>query len=103
MRVAVTGATGFVGRAIASRLVDDGHEVVALSRSAGGRLPPGVQRALGDLSDSGSLLAFADDAELVIHAAGLVRSRDVPALHRTNVEGSVALANALRPGVSLVH
>ena len=34
-RMAVTGAFGFTGRAIASRLLDQGHEVVTLSRRSG--------------------------------------------------------------------
>lgn len=32
MKIAVSGATGFVGRHVVGRLLDDGHEVVAIAR-----------------------------------------------------------------------
>lgn len=35
MKIAVSGATGFVGRHVVARLVDDGHDVVAIARDAG--------------------------------------------------------------------
>lgn len=103
MRVAVTGATGFVGRAVASRLLEGGHEVVALARDLGSPLQAGVHPVHGDLTDQRSLSAFAAEADLVIHAAGLVRSEDVDALHRINVDGTLRLAAAIPPGVPLVH
>lgn len=46
MRVAVTGATGMIGRALVAELLQRGDEVVALSRDAGrarGSLPAGVE------------------------------------------------------------
>jgi uncharacterized protein (TIGR01777 family) len=35
MRVIITGATGLIGKTLTTSLLDDGHEVIALSRSAG--------------------------------------------------------------------
>jgi nucleoside-diphosphate-sugar epimerase len=103
MRVALTGASGFVGGAIARKLREDGHGVVALTRRETSPLPGGVHRVLGDLADPASLSALTAGAELVIHAAGLVRSTDVEALRIANVEGTVAVARALGPDVPLVH
>jgi uncharacterized protein (TIGR01777 family) len=49
MRVFVTGATGLIGRALSGSLLRDGHEVVALSRSASpAGLPPGTRAVQGD-------------------------------------------------------
>jgi NAD dependent epimerase/dehydratase family enzyme len=50
MRVFVTGATGFIGRALAAALVQDGHQVSALTRGEGAGLPPGVRPVRGDPS-----------------------------------------------------
>ena len=40
MRVAVTGSTGLIGRALVERLASDGHQTVRVVRAAGG---PGQQ------------------------------------------------------------
>ncbi len=54
MRVFLTGATGLIGRALAASLVGDGHEVVALSRSASPEgLPRGARAVQGDPSVTG--------------------------------------------------
>lgn len=100
MRVLVTGATGFVGYAVAAALVDAGHEVVALARSER-RLPAGVQRVSGDLLDEESVASAVETAgaEAACHLAALVRVRDSRsdplAYWRTNVGGTLALLNAL--------
>lgn len=39
MRILVTGITGFIGRRLGERLVEEGHDIVALVRDSGTRLP----------------------------------------------------------------
>ena len=45
MRVIITGGTGLIGRAVSSNLLDDGHDVIVLSRNPdrAGRLPAGAR------------------------------------------------------------
>ena len=41
MNIAITGASGLVGRRLLKALAKDGHTLTALSRHAGTKLPPG--------------------------------------------------------------
>lgn len=90
MRVAVTGATGFIGGHVLHRLRADGHEIHALSRHP---LPagPGLRTFVGDLADScQDWSAFLDGVEVLFHCAGLsTRNAEVRAV---NVEGTLRLA-----------
>jgi nucleoside-diphosphate-sugar epimerase len=51
MRIAVTGATGFIGRHVVRRLVSQGHEVIAIGRT-GASLPAGALFVENDLLKS---------------------------------------------------
>jgi uncharacterized protein (TIGR01777 family) len=73
MRIAVTGATGLVGRALTGALRERGDEVVAFSRDperAAGSLPEGVLTARWDPSDTETLAADLTGADAVVNLAG---------------------------------
>ena len=74
--VVILGGTGFVGRHLAPRLLDDGHRVTVLSRAvdAGrrGALPPGVAVLEGDPFDVGFLRGAFADADAVVNLVGIL-------------------------------
>jgi uncharacterized protein (TIGR01777 family) len=71
MRIAVTGATGFVGRALVRRLVAEGHEVAALTRDpAGAEGLEGADLVPHDPYDPVGLAAALEGSHGVVNLAG---------------------------------
>jgi dihydroflavonol-4-reductase len=98
-RAVVTGATGFLGRAIVEHLVATGRPVSALVRSdaaADTVLALGAEPVRGDLRDPSTLEAAFTDCDAVYHAAGVNAFclPDPRLLYEVNVAGSRAVALA---------
>lgn len=104
MRIAITGATGFIGAHLASRLTDAGHRVTALVRQPSAipnmRLH-GISAVRGDVGDESSLDALMAGAEIVFHLARAKAHGTRPKEAFTvNVDGTRAAARAaMRAGV----
>jgi NADH dehydrogenase len=101
LHVAVTGATGFIGRYMVRALVAAGHRVRVLVR-------PGREGALerpagaplevhtGDLVDARSLEGFLADIDLLIHIASAHDHLGDELMQKINIQGTTHLLDAAR-------
>lgn len=102
---AVTGATGFIGRALVNTLVELGHDVRALSRRTKSDLESLAQPILGTLEDTPSLVQLVSGADAVIHLAGATAAIDRATYFKTNAAGTTRLLEAIEAntaGIPLV-
>jgi nucleoside-diphosphate-sugar epimerase len=97
-RVCITGASGFIGRALAEHWRAQGVEVVGVDRVAD--LGHGV--VAGDVSKPGTWQQAAEGCDVVVHTAALVgMPTDVSAFWDVNVRGTrLALEAARDAGAS---
>lgn len=95
--IALTGATGFIGATLLSRLTGAGWRVRALCRQRRGRIPEsiaGVEWVHGDLRDSRALEALVAGTYAVVHCAGTVRGARRSDFDSVNAEGAGRIATA---------
>ena len=94
MRILVTGGTGFTGKALVKRLLDLGHEVVALDYKEGLKTQEirdwGAEVVLGSVTDKEVVRRAMKDVEIVHHVAAAFREMNVPDsyYHEVNVGGT---------------
>jgi nucleoside-diphosphate-sugar epimerase len=97
VKVLVTGATGFIGSHLLPQLAER-HEVVALARTAGGKLP-GVRWIVQDLREP---LAFEEPFDALVHLAQSRRYRELPEgardVQTVNVDSTARLLELARRG-----
>ncbi len=82
MKVLVTGGTGFTGKALVKRLIDDGYEVISLDYQEGLKTDEirgwGAEVVIGSVTDKEVVEQCMDGVEIVHHLAAAFRELDVP-------------------------
>ncbi|MGI9499568.1 MAG: NAD-dependent epimerase/dehydratase family protein [Geminicoccaceae bacterium] len=96
--IAVTGASGFIGRRLIEQLCRDGVSVRALARkrSVDAEVDGGDCTIIeGSLGDDASMATLIDGVDAVVHLAGLIKARTCDAFFEVNAAGVRHLARLL--------
>ena len=99
MLIAVTGASGFVGRHVTALLAQRGHQVRALVRRSGRECALdglAIERTAGDLGDAAGLTALTRGADVVVHLVGIIVEAGAATFEAVHVEGTRRLLTAAR-------
>lgn len=96
MRIAITGASGFVGSAAVAHAENRGHEVIRIVRPERGQQK--ATDVLADLSDHERLADAASTVDAVLHCA----ASDDPSFLPVSKEAVDSLIRGLRPGGAFV-
>lgn len=94
MKILVTGGTGFTGKALVKKLLDEGHHVVALDYKEGLKTQDlrdlGTEVVIGNVTDKEIVKRCMDGVEMVHHLAAAFRELNVSDDYYTqvNVDGT---------------
>lgn len=104
--VAVTGASGFIGRHVVAVLDGAGFAVRVLLRQSPleplwGSVVPEIVR--GDLDDSAALTRLVSGAAVVVHLAGRIKARSRSRFLAVNRDGTAMLAAKVREHAPAAH
>lgn len=89
MRIAITGASGVLGRGLAARLLGQGHEVAGIARHRPESWPTAAEFVAADIRDAGAVGRVLAGADVVAHCAWTRGSEEV------NVGGTLNVLEAM--------
>jgi nucleoside-diphosphate-sugar epimerase/phosphohistidine swiveling domain-containing protein len=96
VRIAVTGASGVLGRGLASRLLSQGHDVVGLARHRPESWPSAAEFVSGDIRDADTVQRCVAGADAVAHCAWAKNSGpDAAISHEVNIGGTRNVLEAM--------
>lgn len=102
MKILVTGGTGFTGKALVKRLLDDGHEVIALDYKEGHKTQElrewGADVRIGSVTDKEIVEKAVEGVEVVQHLAAAFREMNVPSSYydEVNIGGTQIMLDAAK-------
>ena len=103
-RVFITGGTGYLGRALIGRLLERGHEVLALVRKGSeSKLPRGCESVAGDPLDESSFAGRVSPSDTFVQLVGVPRPSPAKAKQFREIDfasGRAAVAAARAAGVA---
>jgi nucleoside-diphosphate-sugar epimerase len=104
-RILVTGATGFIGRALCPGLVERGHAVLGCSRRPAEPIPGFELRPIGDIGPTTDWSGHLNGIDVVVHLANRAHGSGQGAADHNETESARALAHsAAKAGVRrLIH
>ena len=103
--VALTGGTGFIGRAVLDQLLAAGHSVRLLARNPA-TVPLASDRLQiipGSLQDQSALEKLVVDADVIVHCAGRVRGRSIQEFTSDNVTATQAILDVSRGNANFIY
>ena len=95
MRIGVTGATGFIGRHLVSKLLSQNKNVSVLTHSQKSQLDP-VTIFQGSVEDSHSLDSFCKEIDILYHLVGIIAETRKKTFDKTVVEGTENIVEAAK-------
>jgi nucleoside-diphosphate-sugar epimerase len=104
--VALTGATGFVGRRVTDKLIADGVKLRVLARNVSAVSPhPAAKVISGSLTDVEAIDRLVEGVDCVVHVAGATHAPSRKVFFDINTEGTRNVVEAARRArvIRLVH
>ena len=96
MKVLVTGASGFLGKHIVRKLLDENYEVIAISLTDLNSQHPRLKLIICDLNDINEIV-YEKNIEAVIHTAACINLNDndeaIAQITKDNIMASIQLSN----------